>query len=65
MPYGDRKDQYGNIVDQYGNQVDPAMRPQNPDSSNVEVQSLPPTLYMWHLSENLGNINRMSGRYNL
>ncbi len=58
-PYGDRKDQYGNIVDQYGNQVDPAMRPQNPDSSNVEVQSLPPTLYMWHLSENLGNINRI------
>lgn len=58
-PYGDRKDEYGNIVDQFGNQIDPAMRPQNPDSANVEVQSLPPTLYMWNLSENLGNINRI------
>lgn len=58
-PYGDRKDQYGNIVDQYGNQIDPAMRPQNPDSSNVEIQSLPPKLYMWRVSENLGNINRI------
>ena len=58
-PYGDRKDQYGNIVDQYGNQIDPAMRPQNPDSSNVEIQSLPPKLYMWHVSENLGNITRI------
>ncbi|MEG1562493.1 MAG: putative porin [Bacteroides sp.] len=58
-PYGDRKDQYGNIVDQYGNQIDPAMRPQNPDSSNVKIESLPPKLYMWHVSENLGNINRI------
>lgn len=58
-PYGDRKDQYGNIVDQYGNQIDPAMRPQNPDSSNVEIESLPPKLYMWHVSENLGNITRV------
>lgn len=58
-PYGDRKDQYGNIVDQYGNQVDPAMRPQNPDSANVEIESLPPKLYMWHVSENLGNITRI------
>lgn len=58
-PYGDRKDQFGNIVDQYGNQIDPAMRPQNPDSSNVEIESLPPKLYMWHVSENLGNINRV------
>lgn len=58
-PYGDRKDQYGNIVDQYGNQIDPSMRPQNPDSSNVEIQSLPPKLYMWHVSENLGNITRI------
>lgn len=59
-PYGDRKDQYGNIVDQYGNQIDPSMRPQNPDSSNVEIQSLPPKLYMWHVSENLGNITRIA-----
>lgn len=58
-PYGDRKDQYGNIVDQHGNQVDPAMRPQNPDSSNVQIESLPPKLYMWHVSENLGNITRV------
>ena len=39
-PYDDRIDEFGNIVDQYGNQIDPAMRPQNPDSSNVEIQGL-------------------------
>ena len=55
-PYDDRIDEFGNIVDQYGNQIDPAMRPQNPDSSNVEIQGLPPKLYMWHISENLGTV---------
>lgn len=58
-PYGDREDEYGNIVDQYGNQIDPAMRPQNQDSTNVEIQGLPPTLYMWRVSENLGNVTRI------
>ena len=57
-PYDDRIDEFGNIVDQYGNQIDPAMRPQNPDSSNVEIQGLPPKLYMWHISENLGTVTR-------
>lgn len=46
-------DQYGR--DQNGNQIDPAMRPQDLDSANVEVQSLPPKLYMWRVSETLGN----------
>lgn len=46
--------------DANGNQIDPAMRVQNQDSANVEVQGLPPTLYMWHVSENLGNINRIA-----
>lgn len=41
--------------DQYGNQVDPAMRPQNLDSANVEVQSLPPKLYMWRIQNQLGD----------
>lgn len=44
--------------DQNGNQIDPAMRVAE-DSSNVEVIGLAPTLYMWHVSENLGNINRI------
>lgn len=59
-PYGDRVDENGRIVDQYGNQVDPSTRPADLDSANVEVQSLPPKLYMWNISENLGNITRIS-----
>lgn len=42
--------------DSYGNQIDPTTRPNNlKDSTNTEIQSLPPKLYMWHLSETLGN----------
>lgn len=41
--------------DQYGNQIDPAMRPQNLDSANVEVQGLPPKLYMWRIQNQLGD----------
>lgn len=58
-PYGDRKDEFGNLTDQYGNQIDPSTRPADLDSANVEIQSLPPTLYMWHVSEDLGNITRI------
>lgn len=52
-------DENGNAKDQYGNQIDPAMIPENPDSTDVEIESLPPKLYMWRVSENLGNINRI------
>ncbi len=45
--------------DQYGNQLDPSAQPQNLDSANVEIQSLPPKVYMWNLDENLGTINRI------
>ena len=41
--------------DQYGNQVDPAMIPDKLDSANVEVQGLPPTLYMWRIKNQLGD----------
>lgn len=42
--------------DQFGNQVDPNTLPDNlEDSTNTEIQSLPPKLYMWRLSETLGN----------
>lgn len=58
-PYGDTVDEFGNVVDRFGNQVDPAMRPQLNDTSNVEIESLPPTLYMWQLDERFGNVNRM------
>ena len=41
--------------DQFGNQVDPNTLPDNlEDSTNTEIQSLPPKLYMWRLSETLG-----------
>ncbi|WP_077154627.1 putative porin [Bacteroides bouchesdurhonensis] len=41
--------------DQYGNQIDPAMLPDKLDSTNVEVQGLPPTLYMWRIKNELGD----------
>ncbi|MDD3037583.1 putative porin [Bacteroides sp.] len=41
--------------DQYGNQIDPAMLPDKLDSANVEVQSLPPKLYMWRIKNELGD----------
>ncbi|MDR3117968.1 MAG: putative porin [Mediterranea sp.] len=42
--------------DRLGQQIDPAMRTGMQDSSNVEVISLDPKLYMWKISEELGNI---------
>ncbi|WP_321332435.1 putative porin [uncultured Bacteroides sp.] len=48
--------QSNNFTDTSGNQIDPAMRTQKGDSSNVEIQSIPPKLYMWNVSEDLGNI---------
>ena len=44
-----------NGYDQYGNQVDPAMIPDRLDSANVEVQGLPPKLYMWRINNQLGD----------
>lgn len=42
--------------DSNGNQIDPSTQPNNlKDSTDTEIQSLPPKLYMWHLSEALGN----------
>lgn len=42
--------------DQYGNQIDPSTQPDNlEDSTHTEVQSLDPKLYMWRLSETLGD----------
>lgn len=40
--------------DRYGNQVDPSTQPDSLDTS-TDVQSIPPKLYMWQLSEILGN----------
>jgi hypothetical protein len=39
--------------DRYGNQIDPSTQPDSLGSGN-NIQSLPPKLYMWHLSETLG-----------
>lgn len=45
-----------NNRDRFGNQIDPNTQPDNlQDSTNTEIQSLPPKLYMWRLSETLGN----------
>ena len=40
--------------DCYGNQVDPSTQPDSLDTG-TDVQSIPPKLYMWQLSETLGN----------
>lgn len=58
-PFGDKTDEFGNLVDQYGNQIDPSTRP-DVDSTDVQVKSLPPTLYMWHVDERLGNVERIA-----
>lgn len=47
-------DQNGTMRDQYGNQIDPALQPDNLEDSTVTIQSIPPKLYMWTLSETLG-----------
>lgn len=52
-PSRQKVDQYGR--DRSGNLVDPSTMPENLDSANVEVQSLPPKLFMWRISELLGN----------
>lgn len=45
-----------NNRDRFGNQVDPNTQPDNlEDSTHTEIQSVPPKLYMWQLSETLGN----------
>ena len=45
----------GSMRDQYGNQIDPTTQPDNlEDSTGVDIQSLPPKLYMWTVSETLG-----------
>ena len=45
-----------NNRDRFGNQIDPNTQPDNLEAStNTEIQSLPPKLYMWKLSETLGN----------
>ncbi len=46
--------QDGTMRDQYGNQIDPATQPDNLDSTHVDIQSLPPKLYMWTINETLG-----------
>lgn len=46
--------------DRLGNQIDPATMPGNlNDSTRTEVQSIPPKLYMWHVSDKLGEAVRM------
>lgn len=41
--------------DAYGNQIDPRTQPDNLTDSTKEVISLAPKLYMWRISEQLGN----------
>ena len=42
-----------NSRDRFGNQVDPSRQPQNLNDS-VDIQSLPPQMYMWRLDERFG-----------
>ena len=59
-PRGDRvgeyrTDEFGNKVDRFGNQIDPSTLPKDlNDSSDVEIQSLAPKLFMWKIEERLG-----------
>lgn len=48
----------GSLRDQYGNQIDPSSLPDNlEDSTKIDIQSLPPKLYMWTMGKTLGEQN--------
>lgn len=50
----------GSMRDQYGNQIDPSTQPDNlEDSTQTDIQSLPPKLFMWQLEETLGERTRV------
>lgn len=54
-PTQPRYDEFGNPVDRYGNPLDPSTQPKDlKDSSDVEIKSLAPKLFMWRISEKLG-----------
>ncbi len=53
-PMGNGQGMNGSNRDRYGNQIDPSRQPDNLNDS-TDIQSLPPKLYMWKLSEKLGN----------
>ena len=45
-----------NGYDEYGNQIDPNSLPDDlKDSTQTEIKSLPPKLYIWQISEKLGD----------
>ena len=49
-----QRDQFGR--DQFGNQIDPNTQPDNlEDTTGVEIESLPPKVFMWKISEKLGD----------
>lgn len=56
-----RYNQVGNtLLDAYGNQIDPSTLPDElEDSTHVDIKSLPPKLYMWQVSNLLGERNLM------
>lgn len=55
-----RYDQFGNELDQFGNPVDPTTRPSDlKDSTEAEVKTLAPKLFMWKITDRLGNIEEV------
>ncbi len=56
-----RYDQFGNELDQFGNPIDPTTRPKSlEDTTKTEIKSLAPELYMWKISDRLGNIQHVA-----
>lgn len=48
-------DEFGNPVDRFGNPLDPSTQPKNlKDSTEAEMETLAPKLYMWKIPEKLG-----------
>lgn len=55
-----RYDQFGNELDQFGNPIDPTTRPKSlEDSTKTNVKSLAPKLFMWKISDKLGDIKQV------
>ena len=52
---GNNRNTYNNGRDAYGNQIDPNMQPDSFTNDSTEIETAPPKLYQWRVSEILGN----------
>ena len=49
----------GSNMDQYGNQMDPSRQLGSLGNDSIDIESLPPKLFMWRIDELLGNSTKV------